>query len=188
MPHRIDIDGISKRLFILNNLVFASKSFCETFQVDRVDEEDKPFGWDYYFGWLKSTVSESLLDTAIKIRVMQDFLKYEKFGATNFKDIEDRAISGTVVGSFLPSLKKLSVRETCNKIIHAVEMRLVWIDGRKDDGSYEFWNGNVMLEGVKENKNWECELYVNNFCVVIERLLSILENEVDWHHIYKYDE
>ncbi len=188
MPHRIDIDGISKRIFILNNLAFASKPFCETFQVDRGDEEDKPFGWTYYLGWLKSTVSESLIDTAIKIRVMNDFLKYEELGATNFREIEGKAISGTVVGRFLPSFKELSLRETCNKIIHAIEMNLKWIDGRNEDSSFEFWNGNVILEGVKGKENWKCELNVITFCVVVERLLSILENEVDWHHIYKYDE
>ena len=188
MPHRIDIDGISQNLFLLKNLAFASQPFCENFRVDRMDDEDKPFGWPYYLGWLKSSVSELLLEVSIKFRVVQDFLKNEDFGIAEFKELERKATPGIVLGRFLPSLSKLPIREACNKIIHATEVRLTWINAKDQEGSYEYWNGTVILQGVKGRQGWECELDLINFCIAMERLIAGLSVEVDWDHIYEYDE
>jgi hypothetical protein len=188
MPHRIDIDGISRNLFILINLAYASEHFCEEARVNRSDGDAKTFGWSYYIGWLKSTVSEVLIETAIKYRILQDFLQDEDFGPVDFSDLDKRARGDMLVGRFFPSGEALPLREACNKIIHAKEVRLSWISRRHDEGSYEFWNGDVFLEGQKGQVYWECELYAVNFCIALQHSLSLLEDLVDWHDVYKYDE
>lgn len=188
MPHRIDIDGISRNLFFLKNMAFASQPFCENFRVDRMNDEDKPFGWGYYLGWLKSSVSEMLIEVSIKFRVLQDFLKNEDFGKAEFEKLEKKAIPDGKVGLYLPSLAALPIREACNKIIHATEVRLTWINTKDEEGAYEYWNGNVILQGEKGSQGWECEVDVICFCIAMERLLDCLSTEVDWHHIYEYDE
>ena len=42
--------------------------------------------------------------------------------------------------------------------------------------------------GQKGEDEWTYILNVVNFCLAMEELLSYLENEVDWHHMYKYDD
>jgi hypothetical protein len=194
MPHRIDIDGISENLFILQNLSLASRSFCEKYRINQYSEEESEFDWYYYLGWLKSIVSEKLIDCAIKVRILQDFLR-EEDEEIDFADLDQRACSDLVLGQFHAGSDPLTLREACNKIIHATKVNLVWKDvasgaedeREADEDRPEYWNGSVMLEGSKGNKEWKLELYVVDFCIALERLLSELGDSVDWYHIYKYD-
>ena len=194
MPHRIDIDGISKDLFILQNLSLASRSFCEKYRINQYSEVESEFDWYYYLGWLKAIVSEKLIVCAIKVRIMRDFLR-EVDEEIDFADLDQRAGSGLVLGQFHAGSDPLTLREACNKIIHATEVNLVWEDVASgadderegDENRPEYWNGSVMLEGSKGNREWKLELYVVDFCIALERLLSELGANVDWYHIYKYD-
>ena len=194
MPHRIDIDGISENLFILQNLSLASRSFCEKYRINQYSEEESEFDWYYYMGWLKSIVSEKLIDCAIKVRILQDFLR-EEDEEIDFADLDQRACSDLVLGQFHAGSDPLTLREACNKIIHATKVNLVWKDvasgaedeREADEDRPEYWNGSVMLEGSKGNREWKFELYVVGFCIVLKRLLSELGDSVDWYHIYKYD-
>ena len=194
MPHRIDIDSISENLFILQNLSLASRSFCEKYRINQYSEEELEFDWYYYMGWLKSIVSEKLIDCAIKVRILQDFLR-EEDEEIDFADLDQRACSDLVLGQFHAGSDPLTLREACNKIIHATKVNLVWKDvasgaedeREADEDRPEYWNGSVMLEGSKGNREWKLELYVVDFCIALKRLLSELGDSVDWYHIYKYD-
>lgn len=188
MPHRIDIDGIRKEIFILKNLAFASQPFCRTYHVDRCQEDEDRFGWQYYIGWLKASVSEILIEVAIKMRVLEDFLKQDESVSIDFTDLENKALAGLVIGRFQPSRAVIPLRKCCNKIIHAVEVSLVWIKTDDGEGGYEYWTGDVSLEGTHGKDDWECVIYVIEFCETIESLLSLLDNQVDWYHVYKYDD
>lgn len=194
MPHRIDIDGISENLFILQNLSLASRTFCEKYRINRYSEGKSEFDWYYYLGWLKSIVSEKLIECGIKVRILQDFLREEDEGI-DFADLDQRACSGLALGQFHLGSDPLTLREACNKILHATEVKLVWKDvaseeedeREADEDRPEYWNGSVMLEGTKGNREWKLELYIVDFCRALERLLSELGDSVDWYHIYKYD-
>jgi hypothetical protein len=188
MPHRIDIDGISRNLFVLRHLAVGSRPVCQGLRIDRSDEGDKPFGWNYYLGWLKFIVSQTLIETAIKVRIMQDFLKADPEDGTDLVPIESKINAVHVVGHFVPDLSPLPIREACNKIIHASEVTLVWIDASDDEGMYEFWNGTVTLDGCRGADPWSCQLYTAVFCTALDEFLLQIEEKVDWHHIYKYDE
>ena len=188
MPHRIDIDGISRNLFVLKHLAVGSRHVCQELRIDRSDENDKPFGWNYYFGWLKFIVSQTLIETAIKVRIMQDFLKSDWEDGVDLSPIESQINAAHDVGHFVADLSPLPIREACNKIIHASEVALVWIDAIDDDGQYEFWNGTVNLDGCKGEVSWSCQLYTSVFCTALDEFLLKVEEKVDWHHIYKFDE
>lgn len=187
MPHRIDIDGISQNLFILKHMAAGSPAVCKELTINRDHEDITPFGWNYYLGWMKSIVSQTLIETAIKVRVMQDFLKSDSKGA-EILSIEKQINEAHVVGHFVTSLSALPIREACNKIIHANEMSLVWIDAKRKGVQYEFWNGTVNLDGRRGKVPWSCQLYTQAFCTAIEHFLSKIEDTVDWHRIYKFDE
>lgn len=193
MPHRIDIDGIHQNLFILQNLVFGSKIFCTTYHINRMNES-YDFNWDYYLGWLKSIVSEKLIESSIKMRILQDFL-HDQDSSIDFKVIEEVACSNINIGSIIiaDSVEPLTIRESCNKIIHALEMNLQWREillRKKKKGEFnpEFWSGVVELHGKKGSKEWLTLVNVIDYCVAIERVLIHLENNIDWNHVYKYDE
>lgn len=188
MPHRIDIDGISQNLFILKHMAAGSRVVCLDLRINRGDEDVTPFSWNYYLGWMKSIVSQTLIETAIKVRIMQDFLKADSEEGTDLSPIEVKINAAYVVGHIVPDLSALPIREACNKIIHANEMSLVWIDAKEERGQYEFWNGTVNLDGCKGKEPWSCQLYTQVFCSAMEHFLSQVEERVDWYHIYKFDE
>ncbi|CAD6490314.1 MAG: hypothetical protein KFBDDELM_00197 [Candidatus Argoarchaeum ethanivorans] len=197
MPHIIDIDHISENLFILQNLSLASRSFCEKYRISYYSKEESEFDWYYYLGWLKPIVSEKLIDCAIKVRILQDFLREEdeEDEEIDFADLDQRACSDLVLGQFHAGSDPLTLREACNKIIHATKVNLVWKDvasGAEDERTAdedrpEYWNDSVMLEGSKGNREWKFELYVVDFCIALERFLSELVDSVNWDGIYKDD-
>jgi hypothetical protein len=68
---------------------------------------------------------------------------------------------------------KLSVRESCNKIIHATRVDLGWITrNRKTKNAYTHWSGAVHLFGEKARKPWHVELDATAWCVSIDIYLD----------------
>lgn len=190
MPYRIDIDGIHKNLFLLNNLSFSSKNFCEKYLIHRENETESEYNWQYYLGWLKFVVSDILIDSSIKFRTMQDIIhsedeeyNFDRMNDIIFKDLsicETNNIQG-------------GIRGICNKIIHANEITLVWeevhLNVNSNNGKqYEYWNGDINLDGRHRNQKWEIILHISEYCLAMERAITLLEDTIDWHHLYKYDE
>ena len=185
MPHIVDIDGIHESLFLLQNLCLASEPFCKLHQIGRYAEQSGEFEWDYYFGWLKSLLCNHMIQCAIKMRILRDLLgEYDE--DVDFAKIDEDALKGLTIGRFLVGNERLTVREACNKIIHATDVTLHWKDISKKDET-EYWTGVVWLEGTKGRNKWKLELRVGEFCRALFRILSDLEDAVDWYHLYKYD-
>lgn len=183
MPHLLNIDGISESLFLLQNLVHGSQSFCAKHQISRENEETKSeFDWEYYFQWLKSISCEHLIKISIKMRMLEDILE------SNVEDIDIKMLDtdsrkGLNLGYFHEGTEILTLRESWNKVIHAIDIRFQW-DDKKD---YEVWNGKILLSGKKGNKEWKLELDVEPFITATFRYLQQLETSIDWYHLYKYD-
>lgn len=185
MPHVLNIDGTSENLFHLQMLVHSSKSFCAKHQISYGDYGNAEFDWYYYFGWLKTSISEKLIESAIKLRMMLDLLhdpdNIQHSG--DLKRYETDAISGIQLGTIHKGSFKLTLRETFNKIIHATEIKLDW----EEEGNFQWWTGNVILFGSKGSEEWELELNIESFAIAANRYIDITSEEVDWYHIYKYD-
>lgn len=185
MPHNLNLDGIHESIFLLQNLCLASESFCRQHKIGRYAEEFGDFGWSYYFGWLKSLLCNHLIQCATKMRILQDILsEYDE--EINFIMLDNNALKELTIGQFHYGNDRVTVREICNKIIHATEVTLEWIEISKEEET-EYWSGVVWLEGTKNKSKWKFELHVREFCIALSRLLIDLENEVDWYHLYKYD-
>jgi hypothetical protein len=157
MPHSINIDDIKQSVFILQNFCFASHAFCKKYEISEYSEAEEEFTWDYYYGWLRALVSEHLLQCAIKIRVLQDVVR-ENDEEEEFKELEKQSQGDLVLGSLDGDNNLLTLREACNKIIHAVEVSLDWtpIGCEKDmpeDEAPQFWSGIVKLRGRKGNSD-----------------------------------
>lgn len=186
MPHNVDIDGIHKSLFLLQNLCHASRSYCATHRIHRYSEAEEPFDWNYYRGWLKFLVCEHLIQCSTRLRIIQDMLR-EHTADLDFSAIDTAARAGLDMGSFHVGTDALTLREACNKIIHATDVTLDWADGDTAE-QFEYWTGSLWLHGTKGRNEWKVELKIPSLCTGLSRLLDALEESTDWHHLYKYDE
>ena len=182
MPHAINIDGISESLFILQNLVHASPSFCRRHKISYGGESRGDFDWDQYFGWLKSLSCDHLIQVSTKLRMLEDILRANEEDV-DFPALDSTARKGLAIGSFDGSKKVLTLRESWNKVIHATDTQLDW----KEESDHEFWTGCVWLFGKKGLEEWKVALQVEPFARASARYLEALEGQVDWHHLYKYD-
>nr|WP_316628686.1 hypothetical protein [uncultured Brevundimonas sp.] len=74
----------------------------------------------------------------------------------------------------------LTLREACNKIIHAVDFRPIYdhSDRRISEGEYRrvwFMTGEIEIGGMKGREQWAAVLYVPPFLeIVIDRLAFAL--------------
>jgi hypothetical protein len=185
MPHNVDVDGIHKSLFLLQNLCSGSEPFCRQHKIGRNHEEGKDFDWDYYFGWLKVLVCDHLIQCATRMRILQDLLvEYDE--ELDFAALDKDALTGLTIGRFHAGKDRLTAREACNKIIHATEVRLDWTEISVADKT-ECWTGVLWLEGSKGRSKRKLELRVGDFCRALCRILTKLEDQIDWHRLYKHD-
>ena len=184
MPHTLNIDGVSESLFQLQMLIHSSKSFCAKHQISHGNNSNAEFDWDYYFGWLKSSICEKLIQSSITLRIMQDILLADDTQEpTDLQRYQTDAISGIQIGTVHEGSFKLTLRETCNKIIHATDTQLDW----HEDVDYQWWTGNIWLFGSNHGSEWKLELNIEAFAIAANRYVDRVSDGVDWYHLYKYD-
>lgn len=139
--------------------------------------------WEYYFGWLKSILCEHLIRSSITLRMFHDILKgYDQEGL-DLEAHQTLAVKELTLGTVHEGSFKLTLREAFNKIIHATDTQLDWIE----DENYQWWSGKIWLFGTNRGAKWKLELDVEAFSIATNRLIESLGNDVDWHHLYKYD-
>ncbi|MCY9856193.1 hypothetical protein [Vibrio mediterranei] len=188
MPHIIDFDGLEQKLFVLQHVCYGNKKFCEKIGLNRYSEESTDYEWWEYTGILKSIISNTMIESAVKVRMLQDFVKSAD-DEIDLNKLDLEALNGAKIGSFIQGEGNLTLRESCNKIIHATEAVLQWKNIDSDnDASTEYWNGLYDLWGVNRGTTWQVELDVEAWCIAMIRFNKLVQVTVDWHHIYKYDE
>lgn len=187
MPHSIDFDSIESRLFTLHHVALGSKAFCERFKIYRGIEINCEYEWWQYNGHLKALVSGTMIDAAIKIRILQDFARSED---ENFdvNALQMEASRNLKIGDFNGS-GLLTLRESCNKIIHATGAKLVWEESSDAVHPFEYWSGNYHLFGSDQSgKEWSATVNVADWCTAMIRFNSSFQEAIDWAHALKWDE
>lgn len=184
MPHSLNIDGVSENAFELLMLAHSSKSFCAKHSSQWGNDDVAEFDWNYYFGWLKSSICEKLIRTAITLRMAQDILLADEMqDPAALRSYLADSVAGIELGMVRRGAFDLTLRETCNKIIHATDTHLDW---HQEDG-YEWWTGKVWLFGTNRSEAWEVELNAEAFATAANRYVNFISDGIDWHHVYKYD-
>lgn len=186
MTHSIDFDSIEARLFSLHHAVLGSRAFCERFKISRGSESPVEYEWWRYFGNLKALVSGTMIDAAIKIRMLQDIgrVEDEEFDA-NALQVEasrDLDIGSTEGGG------ALSLRDSCNKIIHATGAKLVWQEVGAGEDVFEYWSGAYRLFGEQSGKAWVARVNVADWCMAMMRFNASFQERIDWARVLKWDE
>jgi hypothetical protein len=201
VPHRIGIDSIHEELFLLLNLAYAAPAYAQ--QHPGVFQDDDETGDDeYYVPWLRYVISEKLLIAATKMRVVMEMLREEhKLYSDDDEELpfdlvgmQQRAIGSHAVGMYVQGNGSCDIRDCCNRIIHANDVLPVVTPPRNDDEGtnasnrlVRHWTGDVTLLGEKNGTPWEFTLVVSAFCLATEEFLALIETDVDWHRMFKYD-
>ncbi|MCA9102848.1 MAG: hypothetical protein KDA63_16930 [Planctomycetales bacterium] len=184
MPHTLNIDGVSESLFLLQTLVHSSKSFCGKHKIQYADETEEEFNWDYYFGWLKTSICENLIRSSITLRMLQDILAADEGQEpTELQRYQNDAISRLRLGDVQRGSFELTLREVFIKIIHATDTQLDW----NEEVDFEWWSGSVWLYGVNHGSDWALKLNVEAFATAAACYIDFIEENIDWHHLYKHD-
>ncbi len=162
----------------LEQLVSGSKNYVSTIQA--IYQGDKKHDWEVteldlayeqYVAWLYENVSALLIQCATQTRIYQDSYSSEYNMDLLEKDEEPYSsdkeayeyfsnVVDVISGKFNHSL-----RECCNKIIHANSFELEFISSEK---LLKHWNGICSLKGSFGNNDWHLNLNVFKFCCALQ--------------------
>lgn len=175
MSHPIYYVSITNEVRYLEQLAIASKQFIsilgESYSKRGLDgtDETSPFFFEVisYRDWLIETVSSSLISAATRIRVLQD--SYISDHAADRESFEKfKNIVKSECGEFKPS-----IRECCNKIIHATDYNLEF---ETDSNGTEYWNGCCILKGKLGKKDWCIKLNIINFSFAVRHFIDCVKH------------
>lgn len=172
MTHSFGFEGVSEKLFVLQQLQAASRVYCRNAGICR---DSYPYGhddWCDYEHKIKRIVSGYMIEIAAKVRIFQDSMS-SQIHPLIFERADKYALEDVPLGKVHSGTFKLSVREACNKIIHATRVELHYVTrNHKTQSAYTHWSGAVNLFGEKANKPWHLELDATAWCVSIDTYLD----------------
>lgn len=120
MSHLLDLEGIFEKLILLQHFAHGSEQYCrERLIGSECDAGDGEL--DSYWSWVKSLVSAYTLECSVRLRVLLDAVA-DQPEANKIINIDAHARSGLVIGQVVDGKFELTLRETCNKIIHAKKL------------------------------------------------------------------
>ncbi|MBW4518758.1 MAG: hypothetical protein KME16_03385 [Scytolyngbya sp. HA4215-MV1] len=175
MSHNIDFQDIEDRLMLLQHIIFGSYGYCATTEIGRNYSQYAADEWHEYSVNLKRIVSNHVIECAIKIRIIEDTLK--SLGSkTDFRLKDDEAREELSIGYVHSGKVNLSLRESCNKVVHATSVDLGWAE-KKDRSSrpIEYWNGRLHLHGQQQANIWHVELEIESWTQALRMYLFLID-------------
>jgi hypothetical protein len=170
-PHLVDRDEIRGLCLECLHILLASNGMA----VVLGEEEGGKTGWDYpnltalHHRNAESQLSSKLLKLAVLVRTFDDqFRDVEAY--TEHKRTIDR--DQGPFGDFYEGSGILAIREGCNKIIHAEDVRPVYENGGEphDEGMWAM-NGIIELTGYDRGEKWSVGLRVIAFLEAVIDLI-----------------
>lgn len=179
--HFINLDIVNSLCFDLISLFEASRSLAEEMtNLEYADEEPADLNsfplakLHMEMSFKKS--SELLLQLAILVRTYDD--QMTDYGSAEYIDHVNMCNANTEAG--VTPRGALRIREACNKLIHAKEVRPLYektdkyvIDSTNEafDGDIWYLTGEIELSGAFRSKQWDVVLHVQPF---LEGILSLI--------------
>ena len=178
MSHPIYYASITDEARYLEQLASASKQFISTLREVYPEVEEPTMVTQFslevanYQDWLINTVSNRLIACATRMRVLQDSYdfsveEYPEYSVDKEAFNNIPKIVEVIKGDF-----KQSIRECCNKIIHATSYELEF---EKDSFGTEYWTGCCILSGQHNKKEWSVKLNTMLFGVAIREYIEIIK-------------
>jgi hypothetical protein len=176
--HPVSVNQIRKLCFETANIIAASGELAANSVVeadDTVQPESRIFQLHHELA--ETALCENLLRIALLVRTFDDIASasekseaYREHAKQTSGDNEIGCL--TVAGEAMD----FGLREACNKIIHAQEIRALYDDAfdiADDDTTRRRWfvDGEIELKGAQFKKNWEASVYIYPFIeTVLERI------------------
>jgi hypothetical protein len=174
MSHLLDLGTVAEKLVLLQHFAHGSEQYCrERMTGSELDIGDGEL--DDYWSWVKGLVSTYTLECCIRLRVLLDTIA-GKPGAEKIPSLDAAARTGLVIGQVIDGKFELTLRETCNKIIHAKKVIPIWTTGIERDIEFNYWSGDYDLSGIKGNEDWRFILHIAPWAKSVERFLAAAES------------
>ncbi len=148
MSHYISISSLNVQLMSLASLAIAGEDLCRRYMYkSNISMYDK----ESYSRTLKLSVSESLIELAVKLRTFDEFCPFDP---ENDIDIYENKTNR----------ESKNLRFICNKIIHADEVHLDYRGNRNYNNDFTWWGGQITLSGKQGKNSWVFFFDVVQFC------------------------
>ncbi len=182
MSHSFDFMGLSEKLFLLRHLTSGTREFCKKEQMIEgpIDYEDD---WSMYYMRMRSIVSSRLIELAANMRIVEDTCRHQdSYSYSDLRELDELCRDNLSIGKVHEGEFKLTLRKSCNKIIHATEYDLMISTSKnsKPYYRYSYWNGQCSLKGEWSNHPWHIELDVKAWCEAIDYFMDELSRNMDW--------
>lgn len=157
--HPIDIEAIRSLCFEIFNIFAASAAIAG--ELEFADEDDDPSNsslLQLHHEVAEKRALELLLRLCMLVRTYDDVMSQSKHAESYTKHAEQTNGDGEL-GALDGG--QLSLREACNKVIHAREVRPIYDDVTRDaegeEESKSLWHlsGEIELNGTQNKKAWE---------------------------------
>jgi len=181
MSHSLDFVGLNQKLFLLRHFIAGNKEFSRREQHYQGTQSSPSEDWGNYAGRLRHIVSNDLIEIAAKFRVIQDTV-VSQVSSDYLRTLDTECMRGKGIGTVLTGDVTLTLRESCNKIIHANNFNLIFQNARSTVPShlYTHWNGICQLAGTHSKRQWRVALDVYRWADAMDYFLEDLAGNVDW--------
>ena len=174
-PHRIDLDSVRAMCFELYNIFAASGALAGQFEFAQEGEEfEHPSLLRLHHELAEKRAGALLLTIAMLVRTYDDIMGGHD-PAPGYAEHSQETSGLDLIGTI--DTGPFGLREACNKIIHAAEVRPVYDSSERDrpapGTSDRVWalRGEIELAGTLNKRQWNAVLYVPPFLeIVLDRL------------------
>jgi hypothetical protein len=172
MAFRLNLDLLEEDTFIMSSIALSSEAYFKS--------KDSP---SHYMDLVENSVGPRLITIAVRVRQLDDALN-RKAGYAHFST---DSISTDVPVAHLekPSRqenKGLNLRETLNKIIHALRVEFVY--NETSNGKPVEWTGQVRLHGTHYGDEWTASVDVHSLSSIIDDHIQYNLRKLDWLSFY----
>ena len=182
--HYVNLNSIKSLCFEICNIFEASKSLANEMTASEYADEEVAkieniplMALHQELAFKKS--SELLLQIALLVRTYDDQMANSE-KSVEYKKFAEKNDSGGYIG-VLDGKDKFYLREACNKIIHAQEVRPLYeradqyvIESENSELGQDIWylTGEIELSGKFNRKEWEAVVYTQPF---LETVLVLIQ-------------
>lgn len=179
MAHLIEYASIEEHLFLLGQIAHASLPYVQ--DLHSVVDHEKNEVWRYtefeiahddYKDWLRATVSNYLIQCATRTRIIQDMFAASREEGDYDSELEAYQRFEDVAICFEGKVS-LSLRECCNKVIHATQVELDFI-GLEQYG-FTYWSGRCLLRGDNRGRDWAVQINLKRWVMAMQHYLDCLK-------------
>lgn len=185
--HNIDLGTVKRMCFELTNIFSAGRNLAEEFDL-REAEEGKRLDLSsapllaLHMELAEDQVCNLLLQMALLVRTYDDVMKNSEASKAYVAHATETSGKG-YIGGYTQDGKDfdLNLRQACNKIIHALEIRAIYEkvdrtvaldeDGQELDQEVWYLTGEIEMAGTDQGKPWEAVLHAPAFLeIVLDRI------------------